>query len=292
MAMPGPVANGTWNVVPGESGKLPGSEFLHGAVHHVAYTYPAGGAPTSADYKLDGQWTNSLGAAAVFKTAGLAPVRTHISNVLVPALAKNQCPLDPIIALVVTLPGDWEWCPGTGVQQVFTVNPLAAPVGELCILAHHLLAMRSTIEARRRQMRKLNVPEVTVTTDKDRKTQATVTHKINWVDVLEGGRDAVIKALRNAPPTNMISGPPSKNPANQEMNAIIGADMFKADKGLTQMQNVGLIDLVGMSGRTFMPAKGKLVLMEPNRSDDLHAAYNHIRFLLYMEWRGVHELLL
>ncbi|MCF2533281.1 hypothetical protein [Yinghuangia soli] len=291
MALPGPVANGTWNVVPGEGGKLPGSEFLHGAVHHVTYTYPAGGAPTSADYKLDGQWTNSSNAAAVFKTATMLPVRTLVSTALVPNLTKNACLLDSVIALVVTLPVDWEWCPGPTVNQAFDVNPLNAPIGELCNLAHHLLAMRSTIEARSRQMKKLNVPEVTITTDIGRPTVKTASYRINWVDVLNGGRDACIKALRKGPPTPMISGPPSKNPANGEMNKLIGADMFKADNGLIQMEKLGLIDLEGMSGRTFAPTKGKLVKMEPDRSDDLHAAYNHIRFLLYMEWRGLHELL-
>ncbi|MEU8132764.1 hypothetical protein [Streptodolium elevatio] len=292
MALPLPVATGTWNVAPGETGKLPGSEFLHGAVHHVSYAYPA--APgTTADYKLDGQWTNSLAAATVFKTAGLTAFRTNISTVVVPALTKNECPLDPIIGLVVDLAPGWEWCPDKSVHQTFTVKPNNGPLGEVCHLALHLLAMRSTIEARRRQMNKLNVPEVTVTTDLGReKTEKSATYRLNWNNVLAGGRDAVVKALKAVPPTPMISGPPSKNPQNQEMNRIVAADMFKADNGLTQLQNLGLIDLEGMSGKTFMATKGKLIALSPNRSEDLHAAYNHIRFLLYMEWRGVHELLL
>ncbi|WTW94013.1 hypothetical protein OG216_11715 [Streptomycetaceae bacterium NBC_01309] len=292
MALPLPVATGTWSVGPGEGGKLPGSEFLHGAVHYVSYAYPA--APgTTADYKLDGQWTNSVGAATVFKTVGLTAFRTNISTVVVPALTKNQCLLDPVIASVVDLAGGWEWCPGPGVQQTFTVKPNNGPVGEVCRLAHHLLAMRSTIEARRRQMGKFNVPEVSVTTDLGReKTEKTATYRITWTDVLAGGRDAVIKALKaGPPPTAMISGPPSKNPQNQEMNRIIAVDMFKADNGLTQLQTLGLIDLDGKSGKTFMGSKGKLIVLSPDTSEPLHAAYNHIRFLLYMEWRGVHELL-
>ncbi|WP_436774808.1 hypothetical protein [Yinghuangia sp. YIM S09857] len=292
MAMPLPVATGTWNVVPGEGGKLAGSEFLHGAVHHVSYVYPAAPA-TAADYKLDGQWTNSIGAAAVFKTVGMTAFRTNISTVVVPALTKDACSLDPVIALVVDLPPGWEWCPGTGVQQVFTVRPNLGPLAEVCHLAHHLLAMRSTIEARRRQMAKLNVPEVSVTTDAGReKTEKTTSYRLNWTDVLAGGRGAVVKALQAGPPTQMISGPPSKNPQNQEMNRVVAAEMFKADAGLTQLERLGLIDLDGKSGKTFMPSKGKLVVLSPDRSADLHAAYNHIRFLLYMEWRGVHELLI
>ncbi|MGR6999020.1 hypothetical protein ACU686_14190 [Yinghuangia aomiensis] len=141
-------------------------------------------------------------------------------------------------------------------------------------------------------MKKLNVPEVTLITNANLPMKATQVFKISWDLVLAAGREACIEALTKVPVrTPMIGGPPSRDPANGEMNKIISSKMFAADKGLTALDAAGLIDLPGMSGRTFRAKVGKGTLLDPDKSADLHAAYNHLRFLLYVEWRAIDELM-
>ncbi|MFJ8435941.1 hypothetical protein ACIQ9P_32035 [Kitasatospora sp. NPDC094019] len=278
-------------MVPGKKEGISGAEFLHDAVNHVDFTHP-GGPATHREYKVDGQWTSSRTARATMAAPALAAVRAHVTGNIVSTLVKEACLLDAVVdAVVERVTPNWTWCPAPDVHQTFHVRTaFGAVTPELCDLAVHLIALRSAAEARLRQMTKLNVPEVTLITNANLATKKTTVFRISWNLVLAAGRGACIDALKKQPTrTPMISGPPSRDPANGEMNAIVGAKMLAADTGLSRLDAAGLIDLPGQSGKTFKASVGKSTFLD--KPGDLHKAYNHLRFLLYVEWRAVDELM-
>lgn len=275
-----------WSLGEGKGGKVTGSELLHGAVNSFAFV-EADGSTATTTYDVDKRWMNNDDAPTRFAGVSYAGLRTSISG-RVTTLAKTSCLLDQIMDVAVVLPTAWKWNPSIEHTDGITFtggDPASAVVKAV---GTHLVSVRGAIEARNLLMLKLNVREIEVVTNKSRPNEATETVKINWTPVIAAGRAAVIKKLQAG--ADLLGGPPSSDPYNRKMNELVSDDMIKADAGLTRLNTLGLIAINGTDGQPFKKKKGTTE-MTSDRSVDLQAAYNHIRFLLYMEWRAVHELI-
>ncbi|MFC8454357.1 hypothetical protein [Kitasatospora sp. NPDC057223] len=295
MATPAPArTTGVWSITAGKGGRVADSERLHEAKHEFLFD-GAQGQPTKLTYDVDIRWTSNAAAANAFAVPALDDLREQVRSLILPSLSPQLCLLDPVLDCVVDLSPGWTWLPGPTVQQKFCFKEELldqGPAGpELLHLAAHLISLRGTVEARLSLMRKLNIPEVQLITNANLPSRKSQSLAFDWGKVLVGTRLLVIKLLRERPPRALIKSPPFKEPGGSEMNALLVEKFLASDPGLQALGDAKLIDIGSTSGQSFRGQVGKGTLLTPDKSGDLQAAYNHLRFLLYMEWRAVHELL-
>ncbi|MEV8098183.1 hypothetical protein [Kitasatospora sp. NPDC085879] len=280
-----------WNFRPGPGGRVSGSELIHDAVNLFSFA-DAGGVTAQDSYEVD-RWTNH-GDPQQFQGVPFAPLRAVVAGLVPPtastlpcALAPGASLLDPVLAALITTPNGWKWRPEVDRAEGF-VFPAVLATAEERRLAVHLVSLRGAVEARTVLMGKLNVGTVDLVVNGGRPTQQAERLTIDWGPVFRAGRAAIVTRLRAR--AAVVQRPPSTDEAGREMNGIIAADMFAASPALTRLQELNLIAVNGRDGKPFKKEHGTTKMVD-DRSGDLHAAYNHIRFLLYLEWRALRELL-
>jgi hypothetical protein len=266
-----------WRVEPGDSGKLEASRWLHKARHEFAI----GDRVIAGDVDA---WVNRHGP----NVGGLVDddFRRWVESELPDFAAKwmrqggTGSLVDHLLTPVVRVPHGLRWHAPTDVQEFGLIR---SPRGsDWPALAAHLISLRASVATREHVMGQLNHGEVKVT----HKNQAPEHVRISWERVLSAGRREVLTLLRaGAAPTER---PPSENGAGAVTNDALLPVLIGSDAGLSMLHELGLIDLKGTSGSIFR-LKGRHIALDG--ADALKAAYNHIRFLLWSEWRGIHELM-
>ncbi|MGW5648790.1 WXG100-like domain-containing protein [Saccharopolyspora sp. NPDC003752] len=286
----------TWSVDQGGQGKLELSHYVHGAQHRFVF-----GNGIEERYDVDRDWTNNRdpenrdsldrGAQNIRNTRGIG-----VPDVLWYRLTTNQISadhslLDGIIDAVAGLPKDASWQPNRMEGSVDLVGRYDPGDADQRRLVAHLAALRATIATREAVMKQLNVSDIEVQTKNGPENI-----RIDWDRIRQTVRLKVLDELSHHPEPGGSSGrrpgrvPPSSNDVGPRMTREFLPDLIKSDAGFKRLDELGLIDKTGQSGRHFQAGSG------PNkvpggRADQLTHAWNHLRFLGWMEWRSLHELL-
>ncbi|MEU0939355.1 MULTISPECIES: hypothetical protein [unclassified Embleya] len=268
----------TWTVTPGAETKFADHKWLHDSRHHFRFTVPPGtNAIDPATVSVD-EWTNS--STTPFTHADCTELRKEVRS---RSLKPKASLLEAVLPLVLKIPDGWSWHPGKDHAQLGITWP--TPGAQLLRAVQLLIALRATVEARSDLGRLLNATGTSVVATSGAKPERL---DFDWNAALLEGRAAVNEFLENAMP--IVEKPPSHSVSSTTLNELLIARMFAADpKGLGRLLELGFVTPDGMDGHPFKDAVKGYKLDAPCASA-VHQAYNHLRFVLYLEWRALHEL--
>ena len=144
-------------------------------------------------------------------------------------------------------------------------------------LAMHLLSVRAAMHWRFYTMEKMNIGEVNLQV---KSTTQVVT--FDWNRIWEKARAWVEGqvAESNPPP----SAPPSSGEGGQEMNVAL-TSLMEYDEGLRELARKSALKTDAHSGA--YEFKDSLI---GGKANALKGAFNHLRFVMYLEWRTLHEI--
>ncbi|WP_075004132.1 hypothetical protein [Streptacidiphilus jiangxiensis] len=247
-------------------------ELLHAATYTCVIT--PGGATT--EWTVDA-WINTHRESPFKQLAGF---RDSLRRARFKPTASL---LDAVVPLFLDLPLDWDWHP-TAAHPTVTIP--GTPSAEVLAAVPLLMAVRGEIVVRLNVCRTLSVDRVTAVPAK-----AAVAAKnpplalpLDWAAALQAGRAQIDHMLSAADVAD------HKVNAPIDLNAHLLELMCKADaKGLGTLLGLGLIDPSGRGGNPFRERANGYAL-EPDRSGDLNAAYNHLRFILFMEYLALRQM--
>lgn len=288
----------TWSVDPGGQGKLELSHYVHGAQHRFDF-----GNGVEERYDVDRDWTNNRdpdnresiarGAQNIRNTRGIGIPDVLWYRLKADQVSENHSLLDGIIDSVADLPKDASWQPGQ--KETELAGHVDRGDSDQRRLAAHLAALRATVAAREAVMSQLNVETVEVRTGRSANKQ-TEKIEIDWNAIRRTVRRTVLDHLGHHPEPGGTSGrrpgrvPPSHRDVGSRMTAEFLPDAVRSDPGLRRLAELGLVDGTGRSGTVFGSGR-RGVEVVGDGADQLSHAWNHLRFLAWMEWRGLHELL-
>lgn len=274
---PEPIAI-AWKVEPGPLTKIEGHEWMHGATHRFTCTVPKGMAAIEPATANVDTWTNS--ANTPFTHADCAALRDEVRRT---TLKPTASLLDAVLPKLFTIPGNWNWHAKETHPELMLTWPDPQP--QLVKAAQLLMALRGTIAARANLGKLLNATGTyVVETGKNEPKRL----DFNWDRALQAGREAVDELLGNA--VELVDDPPSQPASGTRLNKLLLDKVFAGDpQGLGRLTELGFVSADGQDGHPFKD-KVKGYSLDPVVSGAVHQAYNHVRFVLYLEWRTLHEL--
>lgn len=257
----------TWTIVQEEREKVAKTadgEWLHAS----RYTCDISGVVTT--WKVD-NWINAQ------RHSPFVDLTAFRRELQLGRYKATQCLLDAVVPMFVQLPQGWDWHP-SAVHPPLPV--VGAPSAEVLAAIPLLMAVRGEIEVRERVGMRLNHDSIGVVS---RTTKQDL--PLNWTAALRAGRKQ-INELLGSPPGGL---PPIKSP--NDLNPHVLRLMCEADTtGLAKLLAMGLIDPTGYQGNPFLD-RVKGYALEPDNSKALNSAFNHLRFVLYLEFHALRQML-
>ncbi|MFG2945877.1 hypothetical protein [Streptomyces adustus] len=254
---------------PKKTAKTTEGEWLHAATYTCVFT-PAG---TTVKWTVD-DWINTHRPSPFIGLKELGQLVRKVN------FKPGACLLDGIMPYFVTLPPAWDWSPAAAHPPLLIATD--GPLPELQAAIPLLLTARSEIQAREKVGTTLNLNNVTVGPTKGAGEDTVM--KVDWKAATRAGRQVILELL-GVNPEDLFTGKP------EGLNAHLMKPMCDADpKGLGKLLALEFIDLTGKQGNAFR-AKAKGLEMKPDNSADLNTAYNHLRFVLYMEYLALRQMI-
>jgi hypothetical protein len=278
-------------------GKVAGSQ-----IPHIGHKYQVptgqGGANQEKSYRAD-DWLNADGRDQQLDDgAEDMMTRARLERVIT-GWSTDETILEPILKAFVysegkspkTASGRPWYAPNAEDGERVTVpvrGGARANHDENAKLVMHLLSLRAAAHWRMATLETLSGTAIPITKALGAQTE-TIDAKMNWKALVKASRGQV-KALLQG---NQVPGKPgTRNQLDNTMLGLLTADTA-GGAHLTTAQLVTLnqdgtykID----TNRTVSGAAKVKYSISDGDASNLHAALNHLRFLVYLEWRAAHDL--
>jgi hypothetical protein len=296
-----------WTIKTSGNGKVSDSQFTHGVEH--SFTSPSG-----EQIKHDPDaWMNRKKFASNLQWRGHSTISqavesaaedyfvfsdrtTALEQLVSQQIGGEESLLDPAITVLATPYRNRPWESREGLHEALESSPPLtmglrgttdkATARHQATLAAHLISLRATITARQSVMDMLSPKGITV----ESQTAGTAIAEVlpaDWAKLRHIGRKWVKQQL--------LEGvtPPDPNKLKDEMNEELFAALTE-DRGLFHGLHQRRLITV-QHGNTKIDRLRKIgsTTNSLNETDETNVkhAFNHLRFLLYTEWRAVHELI-
>ncbi|WP_437479328.1 hypothetical protein WME75_33210 [Sorangium sp. So ce1014] len=281
----------------GGKGIVAGSKIPHSNIH-----FDLGSGDVS--YNIDDMWTNSrAGKVTLEKGIHNLRIKKHELRNLLVAWNGSRSIFDVLAEEYVldgTNPANWRR-PGMGDGdniQIQLADGLALNSQYTRRAVLHLLSMSAGIFWRERTISLLS-GNVRYKEKVNNGQPADKTVAVNWASVTAQVRGVVRDKLRRHqdPPKNddHLDVPPSNPAVGPSYDAAI-AEILEQEAGFRWLFEKGLIK---KAHGQYDPASAATWVRDPAlqttkrqlvSTDDVIQPLNHIRFIMYMEWRGVREI--
>jgi hypothetical protein len=279
-------------------GRVAGSQ-----IPHIGHKYQVptgqGGANQEKTYRAD-DWLNADDRDAQLDAGAEDMVNRERLNRVITDWSTDETILEPILKAFVYAEGKSPKAPSgrpwyapnaeDGEQVTVPVRGSArASHDENAKLIMHLLSLRAAAHWRMTTLETLSGTTIPITKTLGHNTD-TINAKMNWKALVRASRGQV-KALLQA---NQVPGKPgTRNQLDNNVLQLLTADAEGGAQLTTTAQLVSLnqdgtyrID----SARTVTGAAKTKYEISDGDQGNLHAALNHLRFLVYLEWRATHDL--
>lgn len=286
----------------GKGGTIEGSRVPH-MVHKYWLPTEAGGALAKATYDPD-TWVNgpvqtpgaqNVPAADELRVAIMATVRRRE---IVAAIQQWQCAdsifkgLVQFFVLGAAEPVKW-YEPGGGNARVgLEARDTMVSTPDRRRLTMHLLTMRAAAHWRVNSMRVLNREELALKLTIAKQVKPKIEVKPKWDTVIQTLRGRVRALLMQE-----IDNPGSHVPPVVALRSVLDNDIvtaLTADPELGQIFQRHHVEMQQDGTWKFFATRTngtQTTEMDAASQDGLSKALRHLRFLIYVEWRGAYELL-
>jgi len=159
-------------------------------------------------------------------------------------------------------------------------------------IVKHLISMRAGLFWRQNTITALSTPVRYSRKPAAGGAETAMTAVVNWGNIIKAAREVVKDKLsRNLPPLG-AGQPPSNGAVSSDYDDLI-AGILSSDAGFKQLMDLTLLTRPvhgGYEGKVGWFRQG-LYQYKLTSVDDINQPLNHIRFMMYMEWRGMSELI-
>ncbi|HVE82666.1 MAG TPA: hypothetical protein VND93_07450 [Myxococcales bacterium] len=280
----------------GRGNAVAGSKIPHANMHFDFSA--AGGGPADAVYNVD-TWTNAGGVPANL-TKGIHNLRVGKRNyqALVDAWDGNQSIFDPVLSGYIfddSNPANWMKPAATDGDKINLQlkEGLALNSEFTRYVAMHLISMRAAIFWREATNAALS-GNIRYTKRQSGKPDSDESVTVDWKNIIRQAR-LIVKSKLHDNAALFGTGQPSSNPAVGPQYDALMTETLTHDDGFKKLMDLGMIKIShGAYDPATVPIKDPANGTIKNQlvnTDEINQPLNHIRFLLYIEWRGMRELI-